>query len=156
MLRLFLRKLAAIVVTLFGLTILVFSLSHATGDPRYLYMTQYTRTTSEAWEAQGKAMGLDKPLVVQYVIWVGKAVRWGLRHFGLLPAQLAGDDTRGTACHHTAIGRLISVCHDAWHASGRVVRSEAEFRLGLHRAKFRLAGAVGAAFLDCDCTGLDI
>ena len=60
---------------LFGLTILVFSLSHATGDPRYLYMTQYTRTTSEAWEAQGKAMGLDKPLLVQYMIWVGKAVR---------------------------------------------------------------------------------
>ncbi len=58
-----------------GLTMLVFSLSHATGDPRYLYMTQYTRTTSEAWEAQGKAMGLDKPLVVQYMIWVGKAVR---------------------------------------------------------------------------------
>ncbi len=46
--KLLLRKLAAIVVVLFGLTILVFSLSHATGDPRYLYMTQYTRTTSEA------------------------------------------------------------------------------------------------------------
>ena len=73
--RLILRKLAAIVVVLLGLTILVFSLSHATGDPRYLYMTQYTRTTSEAWEAQGKAMGLDKPLMVQYVIWVAKAVR---------------------------------------------------------------------------------
>ena len=73
--RLILRKLAAIVVVLFGLTLLVFSLSHATGDPRYLYMTQYTRTTSEAWEAQGKAMGLDKPLVVQYVIWVWNAVR---------------------------------------------------------------------------------
>ena len=73
--RLILRKFAAIVVVLFGLTILVFSLSHATGDPRYLYMTQYTRTTSEAWEAQGKAMGLDKPLVVQYIIWVAKAVR---------------------------------------------------------------------------------
>ncbi len=62
-------------VVLLGLTILVFSLSHATGDPRYLYMTQYTRTTSEAWEAQGKAMGLDKPLIVQYIIWVGKALR---------------------------------------------------------------------------------
>ena len=73
--RLILRKLAAIVVVLFGLTILVFSLSHATGDPRYLYMTQYTRTTSESWEAQGKAMGLDKPLLVQYAIWVAKAVR---------------------------------------------------------------------------------
>ena len=56
--KLILRKLAAIVVVLFGLTILVFSLSHATGDPRYLYMTQYTRTSSEDWEAQGKAMGL--------------------------------------------------------------------------------------------------
>lgn len=73
--KLLIRKLAAIVVTLFGLTILVFSLSHATGDPRYLYMTQYTRSTSEAWEAQGKAMGLDRPLLVQYAIWVGKAVR---------------------------------------------------------------------------------
>ena len=73
--NLLLRKLAAIVVTLFGLTILVFSLSHATGDPRYLYMTQYTRTTSEAWIAQGEAMGLNRPLLVQYVIWVGKAVR---------------------------------------------------------------------------------
>ena len=73
--NLLLRKLAAIVVTLFGLTILVFSLSHATGDPRYLYMTQYTRTTSEAWIAQGEAMGLNRPLLVQYAIWVGKAVR---------------------------------------------------------------------------------
>ena len=73
--KLILRKLIAIVVVLFGLTILVFSLSHATGDPRYLYMTQYTRTSSEDWEAQGKAMGLDKPLIVQYLIWVGNAVR---------------------------------------------------------------------------------
>ncbi len=73
--KLILRKLAAIVVVLFGLTILVFSLSHATGDPRYLYMTQYTRTSSEDWEAQGKAMGLDKPLIVQYLIWVGNAAR---------------------------------------------------------------------------------
>lgn len=72
---LILKKLAAVLVVLLGLTILVFSLSHATGDPRYLYMTQYTRTTSEAWEAQGKAMGLDKPLLVQYVIWLGNAVR---------------------------------------------------------------------------------
>ncbi len=75
MVGLIVRKLIAILVVLLGLTILVFSLSHATGDPRYLYMTQYTRTTSEAWEAQGKAMGLDKPLIVQYAIWVGNAVR---------------------------------------------------------------------------------
>ena len=73
--RLILRKIAAMIVVLFGLTVLVFSLSHATGDPRYLYMTPYTRTTSEAWKAQGEAMGLDKPFVVQYLIWVGNAMR---------------------------------------------------------------------------------
>ena len=75
MLRLISRRLAAIVVVLLALTMIVFALSHATGDPRYAYMTQYTRVTSEQWEAQGRKMGLDKPLVVQYLIWVSNAVR---------------------------------------------------------------------------------
>ena len=75
MLRLISRRLAAIVVVLLALTMIVFGLSHATGDPRYAYMTQYTRVTSEQWEAQGRKMGLDKPLVVQYLIWLRKAVQ---------------------------------------------------------------------------------
>jgi peptide/nickel transport system permease protein len=58
-----------------GITIVVFGMSRMTGDPRYLYMSAYTRMTSEEWEAQGRAMGLDKPLVVQYLVWLGNAVQ---------------------------------------------------------------------------------
>ena len=50
-------------------------LSRATGDPRYLYMSSYSRITSEEWEAQGRAMGLDKPLIVQYLVWVKNAAQ---------------------------------------------------------------------------------
>ncbi len=31
--------------------------------------------TAEVWEAQGKAMGLDKPLIVQYLVWVKNAAQ---------------------------------------------------------------------------------
>jgi len=72
---LIIRKLVAVVLVMFALTLLVFALSHATGDPRYLYMTPYTRMTSEEWDAQGKAMGLDKPFVIQYVLWVKNAAK---------------------------------------------------------------------------------
>jgi len=54
------------ILVLIGITVLVFGLSRLSGDPRYLYMSAYTRITSESWEAQGKAMGLDKPIAVQY------------------------------------------------------------------------------------------
>lgn len=58
-----------------AITILVFALSRLSGDPRYLYMSAYTRVTSESWEAQGKAMGLDKPMAVQYLVWLKNAVQ---------------------------------------------------------------------------------
>ena len=75
MLRLIARRLSATVLVIVALTMIVFALSHATGDPRYAYMTPYSRPTSEEWEAQGRKMGLDKPLVVQYGIWLGNAAR---------------------------------------------------------------------------------
>ena len=52
---------------------LIFGLSRLVGDPRDYYLDEYA--TQEQYEAWGKAMGLDKPLVVQYVIWASKAVR---------------------------------------------------------------------------------
>ena len=42
------------------------------GDPRDLYVDEYT--TGESYAAMGRAMGLDKPLVLQYLIWIGKAL----------------------------------------------------------------------------------
>ncbi len=64
------RALAAL-FALFAATILVFGMSRLTGDPREQFLT--VETTQENWDAWGKKFGLDKPLVLQYVIWVGKS-----------------------------------------------------------------------------------
>ena len=75
MTRFITRRLISLVIVVFAITLLVFMLSRMTGDPRYLYMSSYTRMTHEDWEAQGRAMGLDKPLIVQYLIWVKDAAK---------------------------------------------------------------------------------
>ena len=54
-------------------TAFIFAMSRAAGDPRYLYLTEYT--TGEQWEAWGRTMGLDRPLVVQYWEWLVDALR---------------------------------------------------------------------------------
>ncbi len=61
-------------LVLLGLTMIVFGLSHATGDPRYLYISPYKKYTVEEWEARGEALGLNKSLVVRYGLWLGNAV----------------------------------------------------------------------------------
>jgi len=58
-----------------GISIIVFALSRMSGDPRLLYMTPGTRFSQEVWDARGRDLGLDKPLVMQYLIWSGNAVR---------------------------------------------------------------------------------
>ena len=75
MARFITRRIISLVIVVFAITLLVFMLSRMTGDPRYLYMSSYTRMTHEDWEAQGRAMGLDKPLIVQYLIWVKDAAK---------------------------------------------------------------------------------
>ena len=64
------RALAAL-FALFAATILVFGMSRLTGDPREQFLT--VETTQENWDAWGEKFGLNKPLVLQYVIWVGKS-----------------------------------------------------------------------------------
>ena len=73
--RLIILRLSSMILVLIGITVLVFGLSRLSGDPRYLYMSAYTRITSESWEAQGKAMGLDKPIAVQYGLWLLNAAK---------------------------------------------------------------------------------
>lgn len=65
------RRLLAAAFSVFVATILVFGMSRLTGDPREQFLT--VETTQENWDAWGKKFGLDKPLPVQYFIWVGKA-----------------------------------------------------------------------------------
>jgi peptide/nickel transport system permease protein len=66
------RRLAYIIVVFLATSLFVFWLSRATGDPRLVFLDEYT--TKEAWAAWGREMGLEKPLVVQYFIWLGNAV----------------------------------------------------------------------------------
>ena len=73
------RRLFYSLWTILLSTMIVFALSRMSGDPRLLYLTEYSHFEPERWEAWGKEMGLDKPLPLQYVIWLGKALTgdWG-------------------------------------------------------------------------------
>lgn len=61
-----------------GVSLLVFGMSRAAGDPRNLYLNEYSSPTSEDWKLIGEELGLDRPVIVQYVIWIGKALRGDL------------------------------------------------------------------------------
>ena len=60
-------------VAVVAATIIVFGLSRLQGDPRNLYLTGYV--TEEMYEAWGVKWGLDKPLVVQYGLWLARAMK---------------------------------------------------------------------------------
>ncbi|MBU88560.1 MAG: ABC transporter permease [Dehalococcoidia bacterium] len=64
------------VVTVIAATFIVFTVSRLTGDPReMLIRPEGYGISEEAYEAIGKKLGLDKPLVVQYGMWIGRVVR---------------------------------------------------------------------------------
>ena len=63
--------LVALIVSL-----VVFILARFQGDPRYMYLSEYT--TLEQWEEMGRELGLDGPVVVQYLTWLGNAVKGNL------------------------------------------------------------------------------
>ena len=62
------------VMTVIAATMIVFSLSRLQGDPRYLFLAS-AQASTEAWDAWGKEWGLDKPLPLQYFIWLGKGMK---------------------------------------------------------------------------------
>ncbi len=72
MVRYILRRFAFGVLAVIGATVIVFALSRASGDPRYLFVgTGGMGLNQEQWDALGREMRLDKPVVVQYLYWVG-------------------------------------------------------------------------------------
>jgi len=71
------RRLAAFVATLFAVSVLVFVVIRILpGDPALLIMG--TEASPEAAAALRRAMGLDRPIPVQYAEWVGRALRGDL------------------------------------------------------------------------------
>ena len=67
------RRLLYSVAVLFVTSMIVFGLSRAAGDPRHIFLTEYS--TQKDWDAWGKQYGLDKPFIVQYIIWMSDAAR---------------------------------------------------------------------------------
>ena len=74
-----LRRLAFVFLSIIGATAFVFALSRMAGDPVLLYAKPGGYGTSEEYmDNLRKKLGLDKPLVVQYGIWLGRLVRGDL------------------------------------------------------------------------------
>ena len=60
-----------LIMAILAATLIVFALSRLQGDPRNV-MLNVGYVSPEQWAAWGEDMHLDKPLVVQYFIWVSK------------------------------------------------------------------------------------
>ena len=79
MLPLVLRRLAATVPVLFLVTAGVFALLHLTpGDPVDAMMAESADATAKA--SLRAELGLDRPLAVQYLAWMGRLLRGDLGH----------------------------------------------------------------------------
>jgi len=75
MYRWLLRRLISSLVALASASLIVFGLSRAAGDPLLLYAQPGYGMSPEQREEIVRYLGLDRPLMVQYVIWVGKVLK---------------------------------------------------------------------------------
>lgn len=79
MLRFFARRLLFVFISIIGATLVIFTLSRSATDPRQLFVPDSGYGISpEAWKALGDKMGFDKPVVVQYFLWIGRLLRGDL------------------------------------------------------------------------------
>ncbi|QGP93849.1 Glutathione transport system permease protein GsiC [Neomoorella glycerini] len=89
-----LRRLGAGIPTLLGITLIAFLLGViAPGDPaaEVLRLGGMTEPTQEEIQAMRQQMGLDKPLPVQYMNWVGRALQGDLGTSYMTGRPVAGE-----------------------------------------------------------------
>lgn len=66
------RRLVTAIFTLLLVSLIVFVMARASGDPRTLLLDDYA--SREMYDELGKQLGLDQPLYVQYAIFLGDAL----------------------------------------------------------------------------------
>ena len=66
--RFLIRRLIISVITLFVVSIVIFAMSRASGDPRHVFLDDYS--TQEDWDRLTVSLGLDKPYYQQYAIFM--------------------------------------------------------------------------------------
>ena len=74
--RFLIRRALIALVILWLVSVIIFALSRAAGDPRHIFMDDYS--TQEDWEHLSAGLGLDKPYYQQYLIFLGDALRGNL------------------------------------------------------------------------------
>jgi peptide/nickel transport system permease protein len=75
MTRFIIRRIVFTILTVIAATAAVFGLSRAAGDPILLYAKPGGYGFSPEQEAAlRKKIGIDKPIIVQYTLWLGRAV----------------------------------------------------------------------------------
>ena len=72
--RFLVRRFLFILLSAFTVTIVVFTLSRTMGDPLLLYAKEGYGRTPEQMDALREYLGLNRPLVVQYFMWLGNAL----------------------------------------------------------------------------------
>ena len=78
MIRYIARRLVFGLITLWGITVITFAVIQlAPGDPAELQLASMSdgRVSEEAYERLRAYYNLDKPVVVQYLLWVGRLLR---------------------------------------------------------------------------------
>lgn len=74
-----LRRIIAMIPMLLGVTFLSFLIMNfAPGDPTTIYLDPTKPFSAEEIEIIKKDLGLDKPMLVRYVLWLGRTVRGDL------------------------------------------------------------------------------
>lgn len=77
--RFLIRRFLSSIVAIVGVTIIVFFLSRQIGDPVALLVSEGGYGLSrEAWDAQRAKLNLDKPVPIQYILWLGDVLRGDL------------------------------------------------------------------------------
>ena len=73
------RRLVFLFLSFIGATMAIFALTRLAHDPRELFVpdTGYG-ISQESWEALGARLGFDKPVPIQYVLWIGRLLRGDL------------------------------------------------------------------------------
>lgn len=76
MTKFIIRRFLFLIMAVFVATLVVFALSRFQGDPR-IVLLNVGYVSPEQWEAWGKEFNLDKPVPVQYLLWIGKGIFQG-------------------------------------------------------------------------------
>ena len=71
--RYLVRRFMMAIVTLLAVSLIIFVMSRAAGDPRHVYLDDFS--TQEDWDRLTADLGLDKPYYVQYGIFLKDALR---------------------------------------------------------------------------------